>query len=456
MVGGGITGLVLAWEAHRRGVPVRLYEASERLGGAIETRREEGRVLEGGPDSILGLTPWGVELCRELGVPLVRAAERPRRALIVRNGRLIPLPRGLQLIGPANPLPFLLSPVVSPLGKLRMALDLVLPRRRTEGDETLAGLVVRRLGREALERLAQPLVGGIYGADPERLSLAATMPRLLELERRHGSLLRGLLASGRERSSAGKPSQGGPAYDAFFTPEGGLQSLVERLAGELPRIFTASPLRRLERHGGRWRLIFPGGEEEAGTVALALPAHAAAAVVRGFDADLAEALEGIRYTSSAVVNLVYGRSDVPHRLDAFGFVVPAVEGLRIAACTFSSVKWPGRAPPGEVVLRAFLGGALAPAAGDWEDGEIRRAVVGDLRLLLGIEAEPRAVWIRRHPRAMPMYELGHLDRVARIEGLVARHPGLVVAGSAYRGVGIPDCIRQARQAAEKLAGSREG
>ncbi len=449
VVGGGISGLAVAWEALRQdaGIEVRVFEGRTRVGGAIESRREDGLVLEGGPDSMITDKPAGVQFCRDLGLGdrLQPTNEDDRRAMVVCNGRLVPIPEGFRLLAPTRLLPFVLTPVLSPLGKLRIGMDLVLPRRAQEGDETLSGFVTRRLGREALERLAQPLVGGIYGGDPERLSLQATMPRFLDLERQHRSVILGLLAGMKRNRRQGTS---GPRYGLFVSLEGGIQTLVDRLVQVLPgeAMRTSTPVEVVEPVPGGWRLRGSGVDEVFEAVALAVPGWSAAALT-GFDPAVSQALASIRYSSSAAVNLVFGRDQIPGRLDSFGFVVPRIENRVLLACTFASVKYAGRAPRDQVILRAFSGGAGREADVDRDPAALVQDLLRDLRDLLGVQGDPLKVWSARHHRVMPQYELGHLDLVAGLEGRLAAHPGLFLAGNGFRGVGIPDCVRQAREVA---------
>ncbi len=459
VVGAGISGLALAWAALREDpdLKVHLFEGRSRPGGAIESRREEGLVLEGGPDSMITDKPAGLQLCRDLGLePLVQPTnEDDRRAMVVREGRLVPIPEGFRLLAPTRLVPFLLTPVLSPLGKLRIGLDLVLPRRRDPGDETLAGFVGRRLGREALERMAQPLVGGIYGGDPERLSLQATMPRFLEMERKHRSVILGLVAGMRAHRRAGNraAAQAGPRYGLFVSLDGGIQTLVERLVEVLPpgTLRTGLEVHRVEPIPGGWRLSAPGFEECFDAVALAMPGWAASKLT-GFDPTLSRNLASIRYSSSAAVNLVFRRQQIPGRINSFGFVVPRIENRVLLACTYASVKYARRAPEGQVILRAFSGGAGREGEVDRPPEELLEDLLGDLRDLLGIRGRPLKVWSARHERVMPQYELGHLDLVAGIQERASRHPGLFLAGNGFRGVGIPDCVAQAREAGVRAAG----
>lgn len=467
VVGGGIAGLAAAHrlvelEATRgQGLDLLLVEARPRLGGTVATIRENGYLLELGPDSFLAHRPWALELCGRLGLreQLVAPAEEARQVFIVHRGRLHPLPEGFTLLTPSRLLPLLRSPLFSWRGKARMALDLVLPRSRAGSDESVACFVRRRLGREVLDRVAQPLVAGLYTADPETLSLAATMPRFQEMERRFRSLI---LATRRSANGAGATSPRSP----FVALREGMEALVQALASRLPagavRCGTAVaaverlPVREDGASAPRYRIVLEDGSVVAAhSVVVATPAPRAAQVLRGLDPELARLLEGIPYASSAVVTLGYRRDAVAHPLDGAGFLVPRTEGRRILACTFSSVKFPGRAPEGHVLLRVFCGGALDPGALGQSDATLTTWAVEELRALLGISAPPLLVRVDRHHQAMPQYVLGHLQRVAAIDARVAAHPGLALAGSAYRGVGIPECVRSGEEAALRALGLHE-
>lgn len=455
VLGGGVSGLTLAWAALRENpdLEVRLFEGRERVGGCIETRRQEGLVLEGGPDSLITDKPAGLQLCRDLGLEdrLQPTNEDDRQARVVKQGRLLNIPEGFRLLAPTRFLPFVTSPVISPLGKLRMGLDLFLPRRRDEGDETLAGFVVRRLGREALERLAQPLVGGIYGGDPETLSLQATMPRFMELEKKYGSVTLGMLAGIRAARKAGAGAgTTGPRYGLFVSLEGGLQTLTDRLAEALPpgALQLGRQVEAVEPVEGGWRIRGEGVDETFDAVALAMQGWASARLT-GFDPSLAADLGRIRYSSSAAVNFVFRREQIPGKLDSFGFVVPRIENRVLLACTYASVKYKGRAPQGLVILRGFAGGAGREADVDRGPDALVEDLLRDLRDLLKIQGPPELVWPARYHRVMPQYELGHLQLLEQIERRAAAWPGLYLAGNGFRGVGVPDCVRQSRDAAAR-------
>src|SRR5438105_3913853 len=463
VVGGGISGLAAAHRltelARERQTPLELtlIEARERLGGTIVSERVDGFLVEAGPDSFLSEKPWALALCRRLGVEhrLVRTDDRFRKVFVWHGGRLHPLPDGFQLLAPTAMRPFAMSSLFTLRGKLRMALDLVLPRgisstsRGSGDDESLGAFVRRRLGAEALERVAQPLVAGIYTADPDDLSLAATMPRFLDVEKRHRSIILGLR---RALTRAPLPGTSGARWSLFVTFAGGMEELVSTLAARLPTgaVVLKQRVSALARAGERWRVrTAEGGAFDAERVIVATEAHATARLVRYLDPSLANLLGEIPYSSAATISLGYRRADVPHPLDGFGFVVPRTERKALLAGTFSSVKYPGRAPEGHVLIRGFLGGMLNAAILGEDDGALIGRARSELREALGITAAPVLTRMSRWPASMPQYRVGHLTRVAAIERAVAALPGLALAGAAYRGVGIADCVRSGEAAAEQ-------
>jgi len=461
VVGGGISGLAAAHRAteiaRERGVPLDLtvLESRDRLGGTIATERADGFLVEAGPDSFLSEKPWALALCRRLGVEdqLVRTDDRFRKVYVWRGNRLHPLPDGFQLLAPTRLAPFVASSLFSWPGKLRMAMDLVLPRGGVGDDESLGGFVRRRLGAEALERVAQPLVAGIYTADPDELSLAATMPRFLELERTERSVILGLM---RAMKRAPQPGTSGARWSLFVTFKNGMGQMIDTIATRLPdsAVQLGTRVAGIERAGAGWRVGVGDGAFEADAVIVSAESHTAARLLRYVDPQLATLLGEIGYASSATVSFGYRRADVPGALDAFGIVVPRTEGKALLAATFSSVKYPGRAPDDHVLIRCFLGGALDTAILDGDDAALIARAREELRAALGIAATPVLTRLARHPASMPQYRVGHLARVETIERRLAALPGLFLAGGAYRGVGIADCVRSGEAAADAaLAGA---
>jgi oxygen-dependent protoporphyrinogen oxidase len=461
IVGGGLSGLVAAHRlaaraTGRRPIEVVVLEAKDRVGGAIWTDREKGFLLEGGADSFITNKPWGLDLCKALGLgdQIIGPEASHRRSFVVRDGRLLPVPEGFVLMAPQRIGPILTTPILSFRGKVRLLMDLVLPRRNDEYDESLAAFVKRRLGREALDRLVQPLVGGIYTADPNELSLRATLPQFLAMEREHGGLIRGAIAQARKNKSADKQASGA-RYGLFVSLIDGMDTLPKALARALPpgTVQTGTAVRRVVRPegGGPWRVeLLDGPAIEAGGVILATEAHASARLLDGFDPELALHLRSIPYASSAIVTVAYPRDQVTHPLDGFGAVIPAIEGRKVLAISFSSIKFPGRAPSGTVLMRVFVGGATQPELYDLDDAAIEALVLEELGQLLGATGTPLLIRVARHPRAMPQYTLGHLDRVATIRQRLLRHPRLILAGNAFDGVGIPDVVRAGQESADAL------
>ena len=499
IIGGGITGLAAAHRIAERNfeagkqVDLTLLEAGPRLGGIVQTRERDGFLLESGPDSFISKKPAALELVKRLGLEshLIKTNEHHRRSFVVRQGRLLPVPEGFHLLAPSRFWPFVRSEIFSWAGKARMALDLLLPRRNLNGnadvttDESLAHFVRRRLGREALQRMAQPMVGGIYTSDPEQLSLRATMPRFLEMEREHRSLIRALRKQ--SRSSAVREGSdfaeetSGARYSLFLSFDRGMQLLTDKLEEQILssrsqnsnfesriseeegpgetsiRVNTAVESLTLEGDpiagdkAAIWRIRTNRGETfVADGVCLALPAFVSARLLSSADAQLATELDGINYASSATINLAYKREDIPHPLDGFGFVVPFIERRSLIACTFSSVKFPGRAPHGHALLRAFAGGALQPEMFELSQNELISRVRADLRDLLGIAQPPLFTEVSKWERSMPQYHVGHQERIKRIKERLAALPGLALAGNAYSGLGIPDCISSGETAAACL------
>jgi oxygen-dependent protoporphyrinogen oxidase len=446
VVGGGIAGLAAALALHEAGRDALLLESSPRYGGVIRTETTGGFVIEAGPDSILAQKPEGLELCRALGLAdrLIPTNPGVRTIFVLHGGRLHALPEGMMLAVPTRIGPFLRSGLFSWPGKLRMGLDLVLPRGRAAGDESIASFVRRRFGGEAVERLGEPLMAGIHAGDPERLSIRATFPRLVDLEARHRSLIRGMWGARRA------PSTG----SAFYSLSGGLASLVDALVARLPaaRRRTRAAVTRLERRDGAFTVgLADGTAVLAKAVILALPAPAAAPLMAPLSAEAKGLLESIPFASSATIALGYRREDVAHRLDGYGFIVPRGEGLRCTACTFVSSKFAGRAPEGHVLLRAFLGGTRDPDVLSLPDAELVALVRRELGSVLGLRGSPSLERVYRWPRATPQMEMGHLARMARLEAIVGGMPGLFLAGAGLRGTGLPDTIADGQRAAAAAA-----
>ena len=446
VVGGGISGLSAALALHSAGRDVRLVEASPRLGGVIRTDVVDGFLIEAGPDSILAQKPEAIALCRSLGLGdrLVPTNPQAQTIFVLHKGRLHPMPEGMMLAVPTRIGPFLRSGLFSWPGKLRMGMDLVLPRGGGSADESIASLVRRRFGGEAVDRLGEPLMAGIHAGDPERLSIRATFPRFVDLERRHRSLIRGMWAV--------RPAH--PPPSAFYSLAGGLGELVDAIVARLPaaRLRVGTAVTAVARRERTFLVtLADGGVLSARSVVIAAPAPAAAPLVARLAPEAAGLLRAIPFASSATVALGYRREDVAHPLDGYGLLVPRGEGLRASACTFVSTKFPGRAPAGHVLLRVFLGGTRDPDVLRLEDAALSALAQEEMTALLGLRAGPRLWRVYRWPSATPQMEVGHIDRIARLEALLAEVPGLFVTGAGLRGTGLPDTVRDGQGIAAAAA-----
>ena len=464
VIGGGIAGLTtcyrLVTESAKRGIPIdmTLVEAGDRVGGTVHTSREDGFIIEHGPDVFLSTKPWAKALSEELGIAdqFLSTNPKERRSFVLRKGKLYPVPDGFYLMAPASFMPFVKTPIFSWGGKLRMGLDWIIPRRRSDVDESLEGFITRRLGKEAFTRIAQPMIGGIYTADGKDLSLKATMPQFLEMEKKHGSIIRALVA--RKKASQGEASgTSGPRYSMFLSFKDGMQTLTDTLAERLPdgciQLGARVSCLEYEEQKKKWNVHLANGERmESDLICVALPAHVAAGLVKTVAPSLSESLASIPYASSAIVNLAFRRSDIEHPLNGMGFVVPAVEGRSIIGCTFSSVKLAERAPADYALLRAYVGGAGSRGETHFNrsESEIVESVFRELHALLGLKGTPQLTFVHKHPKAMAQYHLGHLDLVAEIETQAKKLPGFALAGNGYHGIGIPDCINSGEKAASFL------
>jgi oxygen-dependent protoporphyrinogen oxidase len=442
IVGGGIAGLAAAYELHQRGLSVKVLEAAGRPGGVIRTERFDDWVIDGGPDALLIQKPAAVTLCRELGLgDRLISTLQPRTAYILRDGRLRPLVEGSFLGFPVGLAALSRSSLFTFSGKVRMAGEILIPRGHVD-DESIAGFVRRRFGNEAVDYLAEPLLAGIHAGDAERLSMRALFPRLLDAERQSGSVLRSL------RTLRVMPSTRG----AFVSLPGGVGELIDALTAALPpnTVVTGARVTEIDR-AGRYTVRSNAGRIVARTVILAVPAYAAAALLRAFDTTIAGLCDAIPYASTVTVAFGYRRDQVRHPLKGSGFVVPRVEPCPLLASTWVTSKWPGRAPEGHALIRAFLGGGRDPHRFERADDELIEIARDALSRLLDIDGEPVLSRLHRFHRQSPQYEVGHLQRVASIEQRLASVPGLFLAGSGFRAIGIPDCIADGRETAVRAA-----
>jgi len=445
VVGGGIAGLAAAYELQARSLQFRLFERASRPGGVILTDRVGGFTIDAGPDALLIQKPAAVQLCREIGLgDRLQPTRKPRTAYIMRDGRLHPLPESSVLGIPRDVRAFATTRLFSLPGKMRMAAELFVPAARTNGDESIASFIGRRFGREAVTYLAEPLLAGIHAGDVNRLSMRDLFPRFMDAERQHGSVLR---AFRQLRQPAHRSGDG-----AFYSLPDGLAELVDALVATLP----ARALRfgvAVDRitANGTFVVRTTEGEVRARSVILTTPAYVAGSLVASLDEELAALCKGVEYASSATIAFAYRRDDIRHSLLGSGFVIPRVENTTIMAASWVSSKWPGRAPEGHVLLRAFIGGARDPGAMRLTDEELRARAERELARILGITGAPVLTRIYRWERANAQHEVGHLERMAAIERRLLAWPGLFVTGSGFRGVGIPDCIADARTTAVSAA-----
>jgi protoporphyrinogen/coproporphyrinogen III oxidase len=474
IIGGGIAGLAAAYELQKaraagEAVEYILYEARQGLGGSLASETVDGAVLERGPDSFLTEKPAAAELCRELGLSadLIPSNDANRKTYIVVRNRLVPLPDGLMFLVPTKLVPTVLTRLFSFRTKARMALELLHPPRPAGHDESVAALVERHFGREAVDRLADPLLSGIYGGDATQLSAQTVLPRLVEMEAKYGSLTRGMLAAHRKMRATAQDSSKGSNRAAsgtsrgraiFTALRGGMQQLADALTTQLDRacVRTATPVSAIARTDDVWRVDACGATADFDGLIMAAPAWASGALLAPVDAALGADLSGIPYSSSITVNLIYDEAKIGALPEGFGFLVPAVEGRAMLACTFAHRKFLGRTPPGKVVFRAFLGGMKRDELMAETDDTLLATVRREMSEILGAKVIPPGVnpeyaQVSRWSRAMAQYAVGHRELMQRINARVAVLPGLRLAGNAYDGIGVPDCIRLGRQAARELA-----
>lgn len=491
IIGGGITGLSAAYAIkgaieNGQDIDYIILEKNSYLGGKILTERtDDGFVIEGGPDCFISYKPWMFDLSRKLGCEdkLIGSNDEVRKNYILVGNKLRRLPEGIMMMVPTKIMPFIASDLFSLPGKMRMAMDFFIPKKKEPGDETLASFVKRRLGKEALDRLAEPLVAGIHAGNPETMSLAATFPTFLDMEQKHGGLIKAVLATKKSKNSpsnkGGKPGeqgagaahgtisggQGKPGAtpDAgvkktlFMTFKGGMQDIIDELHKALDKnkIFVNTEVSKVQEVKGpdnssSYILDLADGRTiEVDAIIMASPSHDTANLICDIDKPLADVLSEIPQVSSATVSLAYRKKDIKHDLKGFGFIVPLTEDRKIKACTWSSSKFTGRVPNDEyVILRVFVGGAKNQELTFLSDDELELIARAELKDIMEVDANPINRWIFRWPKGMPQYTIGHLDRLRRIDERVADHPGMFLAGGSYREVGTPDCINSGTKAAE--------
>lgn len=462
IVGGGIAGLSAAFYAHKTNnagdsnIEVILLESADYWGGKILTDRVDGFVIEAGPDTFIVTKPWGVNLCKQLGIAESMKGTNPhqKNTYILHNEQLHPLPGGLTMMIPTDFGAMARTGLLSWPAKVRMGMDYVKPVLPENGDESLGAFVTRRLGRQAYERLVEPLMSGIYAGDGDRLSLQATFPYLRDLELKHGGLIKGALSVRRKRAQNGsKPTAG--SRSIFLTPTTGLAEIVEALVSELEKAGTAvrlnASVKGIQPNGASYQLDLENGESIAGDkLILATPPYVSARLIAGFAPQLAAELDQIEYVTTATVSMAFRETDLPRPLDGYGYVIPRREGRKALACTWTSTKFPHRAPEGYALLRVFVGRAGEEADIPWDDNSLMEIAQEELSLTLGINADPVLSRVFTWEKAMPQYNVGHPARLQRIEKMLDDYAGLALAGNGYQGIGIPDCIHSGELAVARL------
>ena len=455
IVGGGISGLSAAYYLTKAGHECTLIEAQPRLGGVIQTEQVDGCVIEGGPDSFIAQKPWAMDLIRELGIEdqIIGSNDHLRQTFVLRGGRLIPLPDGVQFMAPTKVMPILTTPLLGLRSKAKMAVEWFRRPLEVSRDRSVAEFVKEHYGAEVNEYLAQPMLAGVYGGSPEKLSVNSILPRFVELEKRYGSVGRGLVrAMSRSRSGKTAGSRNSGRQSLFLSLRRGMQQLTGTLAGQLEgqvRVVTAA-VGAIRGRPGAFQLAVGGDTISADEVVLATRAYQAAELLQQMDSRLADLLAGIRYTSSVTVNLLYPRPPFEHRLEGFGFLIPRAEQRRLTACTWVNTKFPHRTTADRAVLRSFLSGREAEKTSSSPDAEVADQAHQELSQLMHFRTEPATQRVYRWDRAMAQYEVGHQKCIEEVESRLANLPGLHLSGNAFAGIGIPDCIRRSKMVAESM------
>jgi protoporphyrinogen/coproporphyrinogen III oxidase len=454
IIGGGISGLSAAFalEKQRRvgaALEYVLFESSSRFGGVLVTERVDDCLLEAGPDSFLTEKPWASDLCREIDLSdqLIGSNDADRKTYILANGKLVLIPDGLMFMVPTKITPTMLSPLFSARAKLRMAQEWFHPPRKADADETVAAFVERHYGPEMVDRLADPLLSGVYGGEASQLSVRAVLPRFAEMEATHGSLGRAMLAARKKMAHSSKAQ----AKPLFTSLKEGMQQMVDAVVSRLAAaaLHADTPVQGILRQDNSWVVSAGYASDEFEAVIVATPAQTAAELLAMASAELASELGGIQYTSSITVNLGYDGSVRASLPPGFGFLVPRSEGKRLLAATFVHNKFPHRAPQERAMLRCFIGGARNEQVLAAPDEEVVQIVREELRQIIGLNADPLFTRVYRWKSAMAQYRVGHLERLQRIEALLQQLPGIALAGNGYRGIGVPDCIRSGSEAANR-------
>lgn len=462
VLGAGISGISAAIRLGELAPKTALtvWEKSDRVGGVLQTVERNGLQFERSADNFITFVPWGLQFCAKLGLTdhLVRTNNQDRRTYVARRGKLHPLPDGFMMLAPTKLWPMVTTPLLSPFGKLRAGLELLIPRLKGGDDETIAAFARRRLGREVFDRIVEPLLSGIYAGDAEKISLMATLPRFREMEKKDRSLIIAMTKGARTAQKIKREEESGARYGMFVTLREGLSFLAQKGADSLPSgTFqfgrTAVRLDRVQDETGirRWRVTDSRGESEtADGVICALPSAAAGPLFADSVPKVASFYDGMEQTGCAVVTFAFQKGQIKKDFKGMGFVVPTKEGGTIVAGSFSSHKYPHRAPEGISLIRVFVGGARAPERVELPEDRLEKEVLEEVRPLLGARGTPTFADAAKWPRGMPQYHLGHLERLAALNALLAREPTLALCGNSFTGVGIPNCIKSGEDAAEKI------
>lgn len=461
IIGAGISGLAAAWRVREVAPDARLtvLESKPQAGGVLQTLHQDGFLIERSADSFITDPPYCLDLCRRIGLDeeLIGTRKTDRRAFVICRGKLQPIPEAFQIMAPTNLWAVLKSPVLSLRGKLRLCCERFVRARKsgTAGEESLEQFATRRLGREAYTRLVQPLVSGIYTADPAKLSVAATLPRFIEMEREHGSLSRGAVRRARMRGGTNQ-HESGARYGLFVTPRHGVASIAETILRKLPQdaVRLGATVDSIQQSGGGgWNLRVSNSDTiSCDKLVIAAPAAAAGRLLANIDGAISSDLGAIPYAGCAVVSLGFRRTQFQRPLAGFGFVAPAIEGRRILSASFSSAKFPGRAPDDHELIRVFVGGACQSELLERDDSQLVAMALEELGELVFVSGEPTIAHVARWNSAMPQYHIGHTELVTRIEHRCRQIGRLAIVGHAYRGVGLPHCIHYAESRVDELLG----
>ncbi len=464
IIGAGISGLSTAYFLKvdsAEDLDITIIEKKSTLGGNINTQKFDGYLVEGGPDSFLSEKPWAMALCKRIGLTeeLLPTNAEHQKTYIYSKKKLHPMPEGLILMIPTKVMPLAYSSLLSLRGKIRMGLELFIPRRRSTSDESFGHFVKRRLGREALNKIAEPFIAGVHGGDPDKMSIKASFPKFVQMEEEHGSLIKGMI---KRMASFKKMSEGRRESDKdgvkirttmFMSLRGGMSTMVDTLLTKIKdvEIKTETTVTDIAISNNGYTISLEGEDSiSADSVVICTPAYSASTIFRSLNRALHEKLLTIPYTSTSTISMSFKRSQIKNSIDGFGFVVPKSEGKRIIGSTWSSIKWEGRAPDDELLLRCFVGGALHEDLLEGTDEEVMTMVLEDLKSIMDIEGEPVMRRMFRYKKAMPQYTIGHTERVEGIEHELHSYSGLFVTGSAYHGIGISDTVREAEDTAKKV------